>query len=132
VSRAVYVGKLYAIQLEGQEPVSCAEVILGVDEELGLVQAESRQELAAGEYMDPPPRARGKKCIRLWYERSRKEYPRDRFWFHDLDDARAYFVAGLDKNRQIPDRTIKVAPVVIIRGPDVETCPDPPGDFLCG
>ncbi len=132
MSRAIYVGKLYAIQLEGEEPVSCAEVILGVDDELGLVQAESRQELAAGEYMEPPPRARGRKCVRLWYERRRKEYPRDRFWFHDLDDARAYFVAGLDKNGQIPDRTIKAAPVVIIRGPDVETCPDPPGDFLCG
>lgn len=132
MGRATYVGKLYAIQLEGEDPIACAPAILGVDDDHGLVQALTRQELRAGEYMEPPARARGKKCVRLWYERRRKEYPDDRFWFHDLEDARAYFGSGLDKRAGIPDRKIEGSPVVIVRGPDVEKCPDSPGDFLCG
>lgn len=132
MSRATYVGQLYAVQFEGDEPMDCAPAILGVDDDRGLVQATTRQKLEAGEYMDPPPRARGKKCVRLWYKRRRKEYPDDRYWFHDLEDARGFVVSGLDKQAGIPDRKIEGSPVVIVRGLDVEKCPDPPGDFLCG
>ena len=133
MSRAVYVGTLVAIQLHGDEPIDVTPVILGVDPEIGLVQAKTRRDLSRGNYMEPPARARGSKCERLWYERQRKEFPNDRLWFHDLEDARAIFVAPLDKRRRSPDRgTSEATPLVIITGPDVETCPDPPGDFLCG
>lgn len=129
---AIYVGQLYAFQLEGGQPQDCERVALGVDPELGLVQAPSRRELSAGEYMEPPARARGRKCVRLWYERSRKDFPGDKLWFHDLEDCRAFVTPALDKNNRSADRGVVARPMVILRGPDVETCPDPPGDFLCG
>tara|TARA_R110000824_G_scaffold17503_9_gene70930 strand:+ start:71 stop:457 length:387 start_codon:yes stop_codon:yes gene_type:complete len=127
----VYVGTLYAYQCEDGEPEPCERVPIGVDADLGLVQASCRAELAAGDYTEPPPGARGRKCIRLWYERRRADYPDDRFWFHDLADS-VVFVAPVDKQLRNPDRGKEAAPRAIIQGPDVETCPEPPGDFLCG
>jgi hypothetical protein len=59
------------------------------------------------------------------------DFPGDNFWFHDLEDS-AVFVAGVDKRCANPDRGIHTAPLAVITGDDVETCPDPPGDFLCG
>lgn len=132
MSAAVYVGTLYAVQLEGQDPIPCDPVALGVDPDLGIVQADTRAELAAGEYMEPPPRARGKKCVRLWYERSRVDFPNERYWFHDLDDCRAYTAATLDKQTRTADRGKEAQPLVILRGPDVEICDGTPGNFLCG
>ncbi len=132
MARAVYVGTLYAIQIEGHDPIPCDPVALGVDSEIGIVQADTRGELARGDYLDPPPRARGRKCVRLWYQRSRIDYPGDVYWFHDLDDCRAYSGGPLDKPGGVADRQKKAAPLVILRGPDVEICEGSPGDFLCG
>lgn len=126
-----YVGVLYAFQCEDSEPERCERSIIGVDSEFGLVQADTRGELMRGQYLKPPKNARGRRCIRLWYERRRVDFPRDRFWFHDLDDARVY-VAGVDNRTNNPDRDDQAVPAVVIQGADVETCPDPPGDFLCG
>jgi hypothetical protein len=131
VSRVVYVGTLYAIQIAGQEPEQVARCVIGVDDELGIVQAQSRSALARGDYFEPP-RGNSQRCERLWYERSRKDYPRDRFWFHDLDDCRAYIGGPLDKDSDIADREIEArAPRVVLVGQDVKICPEP-GDFLCG
>ena len=132
MSGAIYVGKLYAYQLKGGEPSPCVGLILGVDPEIGLVQATTRRELRAGNYIEPPTGARGESCERLWYERRRKIYPDDRFWFHDLGDCQAFISSPLDNGSEDADRTIEATPLVILRGPDVETCPEPPGDFLCG
>ena len=132
---AIYVGKLVAIRLEGGPPIDVEPCVLGVDEELGLVQADTRGELAAGDYWEAPARARGRVCDRLWYERRRKEFPRDRLWFHDLADCRAFFEPGLDipRGASQSDRSGRdELPRVTLTGPDVEACPDPPGDFLCG
>jgi hypothetical protein len=131
MSRVVYVGTLYAIQLQGEEPEQVARCVIGVDDELGIVQASDRQALARGDFFKAP-RGKGKKCERLWYERRRTDYPRDRYWFHDLDDCRAYIGGALDKGNDIADREIEAsAPRVVLVGQDVEICPEP-GDFLCG
>lgn len=133
MSKAItYVGKLYAIQLPKEEPMMVQPVIIGIDDELGLVQAPSRRELMDGEYMEPAKGARGVKCLRLWYERSRKDFPNDRFWYHDLDDSRAYFDQSLDKRSQTNDRRAQGLPGVVLIGQDVEICQDQPGSFLCG
>ncbi len=131
MSRVVYVGTLYAIQLEGEDPEQVPRCVIGVDEEMGIVQASSRAAPGRGEYYKAP-RGKGIKCTRLWYERSRVDYPDDRFWFHDLDDCRAYMGGGLDNGNDIADRKIQTrTPRVVLVGKDVEICPEP-GDFLCG
>lgn len=127
-----YVGTLYAVQLEGQEPQPVERVALGVDDELGLVQADNRRELAAGRYLSPTKGTRPKRCVRLWYERTRKDYPGDRYWYHDLADTSAFFVSTLDNTQATDDRGLQVAPLVVLEGPDVEICAGIPGDFLCG
>ncbi len=131
MGRVVYVGTLYAVQIEGQDPEKVARCVIGVDDELGIVQASSRAALGRGDYFCPP-KGKGEKCDRLWYERSRKDYPDDRFWFHDLEDCRAYIGGGLDNHNDIADRKIQTsAPTVVLVGKDVEICPQE-GDFLCG
>ena len=133
MSRAVTcVGKLSAFQLKGAEPLMVKPVIIGIDDELGLVQAPTRRELMHGNFTEQPPNTRGRKCTRLWYERRRKDFPNDRFWYHDLDDSRAYFDQSLDKRSQTNDRRAQGLPSVVLIGQDVEICQDQPGSFLCG
>ena len=127
-----YVGKLYAVQLEDEEPMMVAECIIGVDEKYGLVQADSRAALMNGDYTPIPPKVHGRKCVRLWYERHRKDYPNDRFWYHDLDDTKVYFASALDTDTQINDLNGQGTPQAVLVGTDVEICPDTPGNFLCG
>ena len=127
----VYVGKLYAFQVEGGDPIECEPTIIGVDDDLGLVQADTRSKLKRGDYIEPAKYARGKRCVCLWYERRRKQYPNDLYWFNELDDA--FVFAALDTRSSAPDRGGQARPRVVIQGPDVETCKnEPPGDFLCG
>ena len=132
---AVYVGKLLAVRLEGHPPVEVAPCVIGVDPELGIVQASDRPALRSGDYWEPCAGSRGRACDRLWYERRRVEYPNDRLWYHDLDDCRAYFTPGLDIHAidsHAHTSELEQLPRVTLIGPDVETCPEAPGDFLCG
>ena len=132
MSEATYVGTLYAIQIKGEDPMEVARCKIGVDPEYGIVQAPTVGKLMRGEYTAPKRYARGKKCVRLWYHRSRIDYPNDAHWFHDLDDCRAYLSQPLDKDKGIADREINAAaPQVVLIGTDVEICPQP-GQFLCG
>jgi len=130
--RAAYVGTLYAIQLQGEEPQDVERTVLGVDPEYGIVQAHTREDLKRAKYLDIPRGSKGKKCVRLWYERRRKEYPGDTYWYHDLADSSAFFVNGVDNRRDTNDRSEQVVPQVILEGPDVDICAATPGNFLCG
>jgi hypothetical protein len=125
LKRAVYVGILYQIQLEGAEPLEVKRCALGVHDVRGLVQADNRAALLRGEFWERPKGRRSKACARLWYERKRADYPGDRLWFHDMDNARA--IVTLDNSKTDLDGQYQAWLV----GPDVSECSQP-GEFLCG
>ena len=112
-------GTLVAVRFEGDEDgTEVIPSVLGVCPEGGLVQSETRAQFYAGEYMRPPdvdPRP----VDRLWYRRSRAEYPGSNLWFHDLDTCEAFSHKSLGGVE------------VVLVGPDVERC-DGTRDFLCG
>ena len=125
VMGAVYVGRLYQIQIEGRDPEEVEPCALGVDDDLGLVQADTRADLLAGRYWKRPKGARSRPCERLWYERRRKDYPGDRLWFHDMEKARV--IIPLDKLKA----NLEGRSRALVTGPDVYECPQS-GQFLCG
>ena len=122
---AVYVGRLYMIQLENEEPLEVRGCAIGVDADAGLVQADNARDLSRGRYWKRPKNRRSKRCVRLWYTRKREEFPEDFQWFHDLDDARA--VVTLDKRKDAHEGQS----VAFLEGRDVYECPQS-GNFLCG
>ena len=116
---AVYVGTLYAVQFEGEDPEDCEERTIGVDPDLGVVTAPTRADLRHGDYDEPPDKC-GRRVVRLWYRRRRTDYGSNNLWYHDLTDTE-----GFPRDRK------HGPPLVVLRGPDVYIC-DEPGSFLCG
>ena len=115
----VYVGTLVSVKFAGdEEPVDVEPTVLGVDPDAGIVQAASRSALSRGEYLRAPA-SRPRKVERLWYRRSRSDYPGGSLWYHELDNAKGY---SHNENGALN---------VVLVGLDVERCPGP-GDFLCG
>lgn len=118
---AVYVGRLYAVQFEGEEPQAVSPRSIGVDESRGIVTAKTRADLRRGDYdRAPSSTQRGRRVVRLWYRRRRKEWgPGDR-WYHDLTYTKGFPSVTKDGDLR-----------VFLKGRDVHIC-DEPGDFLCG
>ena len=118
---AEYVGMLERVATEegdreGFEVRRCA---LGIDPEMGLVTAPTRAALSRGEYT-ARPNGRSAPLTRVWYSRTRKNYPGGAFWYHDLDKARV-----------IAEGNGSEPPAVYVQSDTATICPGEPGSFLC-
>lgn len=101
---------------EGYEVRRCA---MGIDPEVGLVTAPTRAALSRGDYT-PRPNGRAQPLRRVWYSRSRENYPGGSYWYHDLDRARI-----------ITEATTNEPPAVYVQSDTAIICPGEPGAFLC-
>lgn len=113
------------VEISGEDPVNVKKCKIGIDDELGIVQGNTRKDIESGNYWKAPKGTRFKKCKRIWYERKRKEFPGDRYWYHDLEDGKVALT--LDKATKGNEKRI----TAYLHGPDIYEC-DEPGEFLCG
>jgi len=117
----VYIGQCDQIKMANGDIIEInPPVPLGICAQRGLVTAATRQDLAAGRLLNPPPGAAFERITSVDYIRNRPQPDgsAQRLWMHDVTNTECALST--------------FGPVFRHVGAPAYVCPSPPGDFICG
>lgn len=127
-----YTGMLYGIETEaypslartvepesGRRYITVESAVIGIIDGVGLVTADSREDLREAIIRKPPAGVRWERCSRVYYRRRRIEHGSD-LWNHKVADGRCWI--GIGTNGE---------PVAVVEAPTAAVC-DMQGAFICG